>query len=87
MDRFNEGRLMEAVVGRDGNWLIPGTPKPLFVPGYVNAQHINRYHTFAVSRDGERFVIPLPEGASAPTSGATIVVMVNWPETTFETTR
>ena len=36
-------------------------PQPLFDTEYLNLNHPSNYHTFAVSPDGERFLIPRPE--------------------------
>ena len=36
-------------------------PRPLFDSEYINFGHPSNYHTFAVSPDGQRFLIPRPE--------------------------
>jgi hypothetical protein len=57
-----------------------GDPTELFDSGYVELGHVGlNYHTYAVSPDGQRFLIPRPvptggaESASAP-----ITVVLNW---------
>jgi hypothetical protein len=54
-------------------------PKALFDSPYVSFPHVSVYHTFAVSRDGQRFLIPhqvakgKSEGQSLP-----VTVVLNW---------
>jgi len=45
----------------------------------VNFTHGLNYHTYAVSPDGQRFLIPRPESAGdADAAPAPITVVVNW---------
>ena len=37
-----------------------GTPKELFDSDYINLGHVANYHTYAVSADGQHFLIPRP---------------------------
>jgi hypothetical protein len=52
---------MSAEINAKGSGLEPVAPKGLFDSGYVNYGHPGgNYHTFAVSPDGQRFLIPTP---------------------------
>ena len=56
-----------------------GDPTELFDSGYVDFAHALNYHTYAVSPDGQRFLIPRPESAvGAEVTPAPITVVVNW---------
>jgi hypothetical protein len=57
-----------------------GDPTELFDSGYVNFGHTSGvYHTYAVSPDGQRFLIPRPETiGSEMIASAPITVVVNW---------
>ena len=76
------GRVMAASVNGDGETFdVVGVPKELFDSGYVHHNHAGSlyYHTFAVSPDGQRFLIPRPasnlQGAS---EAAPITIVLNW---------
>jgi hypothetical protein len=60
---------MAVDVKADGSGFEPGVPKLLF------EREFGGLFDFAVSRDGQRFLIPVPveEGSSAP-----ITVVLNW---------
>jgi hypothetical protein len=55
----------------------PGVPQELFDAAYVNFSHTTNYLAFAVSPDGQRFLIPRLETAITTTQGA-ITVVLNW---------
>jgi len=56
------GQMMAADINVTGSSIQPGTPRPLFESGYVNLNHPGgNYHTYSVSPDGQRFLIPRPE--------------------------
>ena len=57
-----------------------GTPRELFDSGYINFQHGDgTYLTYAVSSDGQRFLIPRPLTNATPESLVKpIVVVTNW---------
>jgi len=55
---FFFSQMMAAEITVTGSSLTPGTPRPLFDSEYVNLGHSGNYHTYAVSPDGERFLIP-----------------------------
>ena len=51
-------QMMAADLNVTGSSLRPGAPRPLFESGYVNLNHPSNYHTYSVSPDGQRFLIP-----------------------------
>jgi Tol biopolymer transport system component len=55
------GLIMAAAVTATADSIEVAEPKPLFATAYLNFGHPSNYHTFAVSPDGQRFLIPLPE--------------------------
>jgi Tol biopolymer transport system component len=64
-----------------GEGLKFGSPQPLFDSGYTNFAHSTSgggtYHTFAVSADGQRFIVPLQRDDDAEANSPLIVVS-NW---------
>jgi Tol biopolymer transport system component len=77
MSQVSYGKLM-AVDVVHGATFEAGTPKALFDSGYLNLAH-SFYHTYAVSQDGQRFLIPRPPASSAAdTDSSPIVVVLNW---------
>jgi Tol biopolymer transport system component len=79
LSAFSDGDVMAVTVSDSGSTLELGTPERLFASGFVNVPHPGMYHMFAVSPDGQRFLIPRPvasvrgEGRSAP-----ITVVLSW---------
>jgi Tol biopolymer transport system component len=55
------GLIMAAAVTATADSVEVAEPKPLFATDYLNLGHPSNYHTFAVSPDGQRFLIPRPE--------------------------
>lgn len=55
------GMIMAAAVTATTDSIEVSKPQPLFDTEYINLGHPSNYHTFAVSPDGERFLIPRPE--------------------------
>ena len=79
MSSASTGKLMAVDVKSTGTTLEAGTPKALFDTGYINLLHTGNYHTYAVSPDGQRFLIPRPPASSTVDSGsAPIAVVLNW---------
>jgi Tol biopolymer transport system component len=80
---YDSGQLMAAPVRIEGNRLVPGTPKALFSTGLITPPHstsINVYHTYAVSPDSQRFLIPRPAPMLRDDATPTpITVVLNWP--------
>jgi Tol biopolymer transport system component len=60
---------MAAEIRVNGSVVQPGEPRALFDSAYVNLNHPGgNYHTFAVSSDGQRFLIPRPDLSTLPNS-------------------
>jgi Tol biopolymer transport system component len=55
------GLIMAAAVTPTPDSIEVAKPQPLFDTEYINFGHPSNYHTFAVSPDGQRFLIPRPE--------------------------
>ncbi len=55
------GMIMAAAVTATPDSIEVAKPQPLFDSEYINFGHPSNYHTFAVSPDGQRFLIPRPE--------------------------
>jgi eukaryotic-like serine/threonine-protein kinase len=73
------GKLTSVKVNPAGPTFEYGDPTELFDSGYVNFIHGLNYHTYAVSPDGQRFLIPRPEAAlDTEAAPAPITVVVNW---------
>jgi len=78
---FMDGqRIMGVTVQAAGAGLKFGAPQFLFDSRYVNWLHAETgggiYHTFAVSPDGQRFVVPVAhESGDAPVP---LTVVLNW---------
>jgi Tol biopolymer transport system component len=71
--------LISAKVNPAGPTFEYGDPAVLFESLYANAGHGSPYEAFAVSPDGQRFLIPRPEGSEGQgTESAPITVVLNW---------
>jgi Tol biopolymer transport system component len=55
------GMIMAAAITTTADSIEPAKPQPLFDSEYINFGHPSNYHTFAVTSDGQRFLIPRPE--------------------------
>lgn len=55
------GMIMAAAITATPDTIKAEAPRPLFDSEYINFGHPSNYHTFAVSPDGQRFLIPRPE--------------------------
>jgi Tol biopolymer transport system component len=76
----SRGKLM-AIEIKDGSGSFEyGTAKELFDSQYENYNHGNggNWHTYAVTRDGQRFLIPRPLEAAPVASGSSFNVVLNW---------
>ena len=81
MDAFSFGKIVAVGIKITGSTLESEAPRPLFDSGYINAPngHTGNWNTFAVSADGQRFLIPRPEaGVANALTGTPITVMLNW---------
>ena len=67
---FN-GQMMAADITVNGSTIQAGEPHTLFNSGYVNLFHPTNYHVFAVSRDGQRFLIPRLDASPGPNDDTT----------------
>jgi dipeptidyl aminopeptidase/acylaminoacyl peptidase len=79
---YDSGKLMAVAFRDERGAFLPDPPQELFDAGMVTPPHsstINTYHAFAVSPDGQRFLIPRP----VPTvrhdiPDRPITVVLNW---------
>ena len=78
MTTVSGGKLVAVDVKANSSTFEAGTPRELFDTGYVNLPGGGRYHTYAVSPDGQRFLIPRPESTAAAETTSQIVVVLNW---------
>jgi len=72
------GKLMSVDVNIKGSTFEVGSPHELCDTGYINLPSTGRYHTFAVSPDGQRFLIPRPQSTAVVEASPPIVVVLNW---------
>jgi serine/threonine protein kinase/Tol biopolymer transport system component len=74
------GKMISVKVKPVGPTFAFGDPMELFDSGYVELGHVGvNYHTYAVSPDGQRFLIPRPVSTSAAeAASAPITVVLNW---------
>lgn len=60
MEQASGGNIMAVAVSSDAATFKAGSPKSLFESPYVNFPHTSWAHPYAVSADGQRFLIPRP---------------------------
>jgi Tol biopolymer transport system component len=80
MSQVSRGKMMAVEVKSSGSAFDAGSPKELFDSAYVNLPHGSPYHTYVVSGDGRRFLIPRPPSNDQQTTAVPIVVVLNWLE-------
>jgi len=77
--------ILAVPVQASGSTFEAGAPKALFESGYVDLAHVGagggNYHTYAVSPDGQRFLIPRSVAATQDTATTPIMVVLNWTAT------
>ena len=79
VDKTVGGKLIAVEIKAANNTIQAASPKPLFDFTYNGAlPHSFVYHTYAVSPDGQRFLIPKPVSGSAEETAAPLVVILNW---------
>jgi serine/threonine protein kinase len=74
------GKMMAVDVKTTGATLERGTPRELFTTAYVNLPHTGgaaAYHTYDVTPDGQRFLMPLPP-SNRDLEKRQIAVVLNW---------
>ena len=77
MDTTNNGKLIAAEIRSGGSVIEAGTPRALFDTGYFNLGPFP-YHPYAVSADGQRFLIPRPVSRLGQDQVPPIAVVLNW---------
>ncbi len=82
MTSYDRAKVMAVSIETAGDTPVVGTPRELFDVDLAIVPHstaVQNFHTYDVSPDGQRFVIPLPvatlRGESAST---TITVVLDW---------
>ena len=79
---YENGRLMAVRVHTEGTTFKAESPKPLFEFDVVTPPHstsVFAYHTYGVSPDGQRFLVPRPApGTKGGDASPPIVVDPNW---------
>jgi eukaryotic-like serine/threonine-protein kinase len=82
MSQASRGKMMVVDVKSSGSAFEASAPKELFDPVYINFSHPGGgpYHTYAVSPDGQRFLIPRSPSTDQQTTAPPIVVVLNWSE-------
>jgi hypothetical protein len=71
--------MISVKVNPAGTTFEYGDPVELFDSGHVNAGHVANYHAYAVSADGQRFLIPRPESTGGQEAApAPLTVVLNW---------
>jgi WD40 repeat protein len=74
------GKMMAVDVKTSGATLERGTPRELFTTAYVNLPHgggATAYHTYDVTADGQRFLMPLSP-SNRDSEKRQIAVVLNW---------
>src|SRR5262245_53676091 len=66
LNAISSGKMMAADISVNGSTIQAGAPHELFDSGYVNLNHSTNYHVFAVTRDGQRFLIPRLDATPGP---------------------
>jgi hypothetical protein len=74
------GKIMAVDIAAKGSAIVPGTPTSLFdYAGLANMGHPTLY-SYAVTSDGQRFLISGMKDAGSTTAQQPIVVVMNWAE-------
>jgi dipeptidyl aminopeptidase/acylaminoacyl peptidase len=81
MDRPSFGKIVAVGISTAGSNFQSSAPHPLFDSGFSGAGfgHISVTNYYAVSSDGQRFLIPRPESnLTADVTNTPITVVLNW---------
>jgi hypothetical protein len=76
------GKMVSVPINLTGSKLESSVPRPLFEPGYVDFHfgHTGNWKTYAISADGQRFLIPLSESnRTSELANTPITIVLNWP--------
>ena len=76
-----QGKVMSVEVNGSGSSFVAGTRAELFEPGTygpVVPGHRGNFFTYAVSPDGQRFLMPQPVSGAKGSAAPTINVILNW---------
>ena len=82
MTAYDHGTVMAVAVDGTGDEYESGAPERLFDVDLTIVPHsttVVNYHAYAVSPDGQRFLLPFPAAAFHDDAAASsITVVVNW---------
>ena len=79
MDAAAAGRMVAVAWKTVGAAAEPGSPELLFDSGFALAPHPSPYHPYAVSADGQRFLISRPPATvETENTKAPIVIVEDW---------
>jgi serine/threonine protein kinase/Tol biopolymer transport system component len=81
MDSPFSGKMVSVEINASGSTVVASVPRPLFDSGYLNLGfgHTGNWNTYAVSADGQRFLIPRPEAnLTGALTNIPITVVLNW---------
>ena len=84
MAQASGGKMMAVDIRSSGSTFEAGSPRELFDSSYINLTHTGTsivagpYHAFAVSADGQRFLIPHPPSTDTASLTPPIAVVENW---------
>ena len=79
MSSVSLGKMISVKVNPAGLTFQYGDPTELFDSGYVNLPHTQNYHTYSVSPDGQRLLIPRPESSGGMDAASRpVTVVLNW---------
>ena len=79
MNGVSNGKLMAVEIKGNGSTFEPGATKELFDSGWFDISHTGNYHPYAVSADGQRFLVPRPTASvTGDPASLPIVVVLDW---------
>jgi eukaryotic-like serine/threonine-protein kinase len=81
MTSYEHGTMMAVPIETEGTTLSSGVPEALFGVDMAIVPHSTltpNFHTYAVTPDGQRFVMPLPVSRLHAGGGTPITVVLNW---------
>jgi serine/threonine protein kinase len=83
LDSINSGRMFSVVINATESKFEFSAPRPLFDSGYYVSRfaHDGPSNIFAVSPDGQRFLIPRPESNLTGAANTPITIVLNWTAT------